>query len=59
MRFAAGVASFGLLMRDSEYKGQTSYEQIYDWCSGAMSYDPGGYRQELLELIEQANELSD
>lgn len=59
MRFAAGVASFGLLMRDSEYKGQTSYEQIYDWCSGAMSYDPGGYRQELLELIGQANELSD
>jgi Ca-activated chloride channel family protein len=59
MRFAAGVASFGLLMRDSEYKGQTSYEQIYNWCSGAMTYDPGGYRQELLELIEKANELSD
>jgi Ca-activated chloride channel family protein len=59
MRFAAGVASFGLLMRDSEYKGQPSYDEIYNWCSGAMTYDPGGYRQELLELIEKANELSD
>ena len=59
MRFAAGVASFGLLLRDSEYKGETSFEQIYDWCSGAMSYDPGGYRLELLDLIEKANALSD
>lgn len=59
LRFSAGVASFGLLMRDSEYKGQTSYDEIYDWCSGAMTYDPGGYRQELLELIEKADELSD
>lgn len=59
MWFVAGVVSFGLLMWDLEYKGQISYDQIYDWCFGVMIYDLGGYWQELLEFIEKVNELSD
>ena len=57
MRFAASVASFGLLMRDSEYKGETSYEQILQWAGGATSFDPFGFRQEFLELVEKAASL--
>ncbi len=57
MRFAASVASFGLELRDSEYKGETSYDKILDWARGAVSYDPFGYRQEFLQLVERARGL--
>ncbi len=59
MRFAAGVASFGLLLRDSEYRGETSFEQIYEWCGTATGYDPNGYRAEFLELVLKAKDLSE
>ena len=59
MRFAASVASFGLLLRDSEYKGQTSYDAISDWASSATYYDPEGYREEFLELVSKARALDE
>ncbi|NBC09169.1 MAG: DUF3520 domain-containing protein [Bacteroidetes bacterium] len=59
MRFAASVASFGLLLRDSEYKGQTSYEAINGWASTATSYDPEGYKEEFLELVSKAKALDE
>lgn len=57
MRFAAAVASFGLLLRDSEYQGETSYEQIREWAGGSISFDPFGFRQEFLDLVERAGNL--
>lgn len=57
MRFAASVASFGLLLRDSEYKGETSYEKIRQWAGGATGFDPFGFRQEFLELVQKADDL--
>lgn len=57
MRFAASVASFGLLLRDSEYKGETSYEKIGQWAETATGFDPFGFRQEFLELVQKAGNL--
>ena len=57
MRFAAAVASFGLLLRDSEYKGNTSFEKVRSWANNAMSYDPNGFRHEFLELVNLAESL--
>ncbi|MCB9264127.1 MAG: VWA domain-containing protein [Lewinellaceae bacterium] len=57
MRFAAAVASFGLLLRDSEYKGETSCETIRQWAGGAVGFDPFGFRQEFLQLVEKAGNL--
>ena len=57
MRFAAAVASFGLLLRDSEYQGETSYEQIRQWAGSAIGFDPFGFRQEFLELVVRAGNL--
>ncbi|MCB0546694.1 MAG: VWA domain-containing protein [Phaeodactylibacter sp.] len=54
MRFAASVASFGLLLRDSEYQGETSYEQVRQWAGSAADFDPYGFRQEFLQLVERA-----
>jgi len=56
-RFAASVASFGLLLRDSEYKGDVDYDKILSWANGSKAYDPFGYKNEFIELVERAKNL--
>ena len=53
MRFATAVAGFGLLMKDSEYKGTASKAMIIDLAKSALSYDPNGYRTEFIDLIKK------
>ena len=52
-RFAASVASFGMLLRGSRYQGQTGAASILDWASGAIGDDASGYRTEFLELVRK------
>ena len=56
-RFAAAVAEFGLLLRDSQYKGRASYQQVLQLGKEALGKDPYGYRQEFLDLVRQAEQL--
>lgn len=53
-QFAVAVASFGLLMRESEYRGVTSYDNIRSWAERSMSYDPFGYKREFIDLVDIA-----
>jgi Ca-activated chloride channel homolog len=57
LRFAAAAASFALLLRDSEYQGNTTFLTIRQWASGANSYDPHGLRHEFLQLVQRASQL--
>lgn len=54
MRFAASVAGYGMLLIDSDYKGNVSYQDVSNWARNAKSYDPYGYRSSFLELIDLA-----
>ncbi len=56
-RFAASVVSFSLLLRDSDYKGSTSFDQVLEWASDAVYYDPNGYRAAFLDLVSKAKSL--
>ena len=56
-RFSAAVAGFGLLLRQSKYKGQASYEQIEDIAKGSLGNDPNGDRAEFVRLVNQARLL--
>jgi Ca-activated chloride channel family protein len=51
MRFVAAVAGFGLIMKNSEYKGQVNRQMVLDLGTGSISFDPNGYRQEFLDLV--------
>ena len=51
MRFLAAVTGFGLLMKESEYKGTLTKQMILDLGSGALTFDPNGYRREFTELV--------
>ena len=53
-RFSAAVASFGMLLRDSKFKGTTDYDQTKDLAIGAKGTDLLGYRTEFIQLIEKA-----
>ncbi len=57
LHLAAGVAAFGLLLRDSVYKGDTTYQLASDLVLRGAAHDPNGYRAELVELVAAAREL--
>ena len=52
-RFAAAVSGFGMLLRDSEHKGDATAERVLGLARGAIGSDPGGYRVEFLKLVER------
>jgi Ca-activated chloride channel family protein len=53
LRFTSSVAAFGMLLRESAYSGTASYEKVIGWANGSMSYDPNGFREEFVELVEK------
>ena len=58
-RFAAAVAAFGLLLRDSEYKGSATWADVrVQWAADAVGPDRKGYRRDFLELLAQAERLT-
>ncbi|GIJ95325.1 hypothetical protein CAPN002_25430 [Capnocytophaga stomatis] len=57
-RFAASVAEFGMLLRDSEFKAEASYQQVIDLAKNALGKDKEGYRKEFIRLVESAKLLA-
>jgi Ca-activated chloride channel homolog len=55
--FAASVAEFGLILRDSEYKGQASFEHVIESAKKAKGLDDEGYRSEFIKLVKTAKLL--
>lgn len=56
-RFAAAVAEFGLILRQSEFKGMANYEQVIDLAKNAKGSDEEGYRAEFIKLVKTAKML--
>ncbi|MBR1808719.1 MAG: von Willebrand factor type A domain-containing protein [Paludibacteraceae bacterium] len=53
LNFAAGVAAFGMILRDSEYKGEATLEMASTLIADNRSFDPYGWRGQLLQLIDK------
>ena len=53
-RFVSAVAQFGMLLRNSEFKQQASYEKTYSLAKNAIGQDTEGYRAEFLQLVRGA-----
>ena len=56
--FASAVAEFGMLLRNSEYKGQATWSSAQDLARRFRGSDPDGYRAEFIRLVELAASLS-
>jgi Ca-activated chloride channel family protein len=50
-RFAAAVAEFGLVLRDSPYKGSANLEAVLERAEGAAKFDPNEHRAEFIDLV--------
>ena len=57
LTWASAVAGFGMLLRDSEFKGELNYLQVITMARSAIGEDPWGYRRELIELVEIAGKI--
>lgn len=56
--FAASVAEFGMLLRDSPYRGSSSWDDLIARARASLSFDPEGYRAEFVRLAEVARQLA-
>ena len=56
-RFAAAVAAFGMLLRESTDRGTASYDLAQSLAREALGKDPNAYRAEFLRLIAMAQSL--
>jgi Ca-activated chloride channel homolog len=51
-RFATAVAQFGMLLRNSAFKADASYDKVLKLAAGAKGSDEEGYRAEFIKLVQ-------
>ena len=56
-RFAAAVASFGMLLRDSPFKGSADWDTTMELAVEGKGDDASGYRGEFISLINKAKAI--
>jgi len=58
LRFAAAVAAFGMILRESGERGDATLPLVARVAGGALGSDAGGYRAEFLDLVRRAEGLT-
>jgi Ca-activated chloride channel family protein len=56
-RFAAAVAAFGMVLRDSPNRGDADLGKVLEWAKASLGEDKGGHRAEFLQLVDRARGL--
>jgi hypothetical protein len=56
-KFAAAVAKFGMLLRESEFKGDGTLDAVLEWAQEGKGVDANGYRAGFVELARKAQAL--
>jgi Ca-activated chloride channel family protein len=56
-RFAAAVAGFGMVLRDSPQMATTRLSDILDWAQKAAGTDRDRSRGEFISLVKRAGEI--
>ena len=52
-RFAAAVASFGMILRESPHKGNSNLGMVIDVAESSRGRDRNGYRDEFIQLVKK------
>ena len=55
--FASAVAEFGLLLRNSTYKGTANWEEVVRNASNGLANDKEGYRAEFVKLAKNVSTI--
>ena len=56
-RFAAAVAGYGMLLRDSPHRGTATWNSVRELAVEGKGEDTAGYRAEFISLLEKARGL--
>ena len=56
-KFAAAVAAFGMILRDSPHLGTATIPEVLAWGRAGLGSDAGGYRNEFISLVQQAQQI--
>ena len=57
LQFAAAVASFGMVLRGSEHRGNGSLSAVAEIAAGALGEDASGHRAEFVDLVRKAQAM--
>jgi len=57
LRFAAAVSEFGMILRNSKFKGNATFESASKLAKSSKGEDEDGYRSELVRLINTVKEM--
>ena len=57
-RFAAAVAEFGMLLRNSAFKSNSSFSNVLKLADNAKGRDEEGYRSEFVKLVSRAQTIA-
>ncbi len=57
-RFAAAVAEFGMLLRNSSFKANANYDDVFKLARKAKGNDEEGYRAEFIKLVTNAQTIA-
>jgi Ca-activated chloride channel family protein len=58
LRFAGAASAFGMILRDSEYRGSADFDKVIEWARPAIGPDKGGHRAEFIRLVEKAKDVA-
>jgi Ca-activated chloride channel homolog len=58
LKFAAAVASYGMTLRNSPFKGNSSYSSVIELANQAKGADLDGYRAEFIRLVESSKKIA-
>ncbi len=56
-KFGCAITAFGLILRDSPYRGGANFGTVLELAREGLAFDPGGDRRAFIELVEQARTL--
>jgi Ca-activated chloride channel family protein len=56
-KFAAAVAAFGMILRDSPFKGSANWDLVNSIATASRGSDRDGYREEFIRLNDRARLL--
>ena len=56
-KFSSSVASFGMLLRDSKYKGTATLDKVLQLARQSQGADLNGYRAEFIRLVDKSKKL--
>ena len=57
MKFSAGIASFSMLITNSQYMGSSDFNEILNWVDQVNLKDEHGFKSEFVDIVENAKGL--